>query len=111
MRLLHGSRQAGFARPTDAVNVEPFTGVRVIVTRAPVFFWLSTMPDIDPELIKSAIQQIAQDGIATVTVDGHTTTVKSIDELIKAHQFLASQNAAAVNSTGITKRQINMRYR
>lgn len=69
------------------------------------------MATIDPELIKSAIQQIAQDGIATVTVDGHTTTVKSIDELIKAHEFLAAQNAASLNGFGITKRQIEMRYR
>lgn len=49
------------------------------------------MPDLDD--ISDAIAQAADDGIASVTVDGQTTVTKSIDEQIKAAQFVARETA------------------
>jgi hypothetical protein len=59
------------------------------------------MPDIDTSAINSAIQQIAQDGFATINIGGESITVKSVAELIQARDALAASNAASKPRFGL----------
>lgn len=61
--------------------------------------------------IAEAIEQIAKQGFATVTVGGQTVTVKSVDELIKADQYLKAVDSAATSHLGIRMRRIAPNYR
>ena len=61
--------------------------------------------------IAEAIEQIAKQGFATVTVGGETVTVKSVDELIKADQYLKAVDAASTSHLGIRMRRISPNYR
>ena len=56
--------------------------------------------------ISEALENIARQGFAQVTVGGQTVTVKSVDELIKADIYLASQNVAAQPHLGLRFTQI-----
>ena len=51
--------------------------------------------------ILEAIEQIAKQGFATVTVGGQTVTMKSIDDLIKADIYVRGQTAAAAKQSGL----------
>lgn len=51
--------------------------------------------------ILEAIEQIAKQGFATVTVGNETVTIKSIDELIKADIYVKGQQAAATKQSGL----------
>lgn len=62
----------------DAVNVEPFTGVRE-QSRAPVFIGSVPMPDT-PEELDALIDTVAA-GPKSVTVDGRSATAQSLTEL------------------------------
>jgi hypothetical protein len=53
-----------------------------------------------PQTVEEAIDRNAK-GPASVTVGGQTVTQKSIDELIKADQYLAAKNAASQPHFGL----------
>ena len=57
---------------------------------------MSALDDLD-----AAIQQLATDGIATVTVGNQTTTVKSLDELIRWRDRVKGDATAATNRAGL----------
>lgn len=57
------------------------------------------MPDIDD--INDRITQTAADGIANTTVDKESVTVLSIDEQIKAANYVSSQTAASTPKFGL----------
>ena len=59
------------------------------------------MPSEEVEAIQTSIAESAADGIASAAADGVTTTVMSIDERIKAANYLAAQNAAGKNHFGL----------
>lgn len=61
--------------------------------------------------IAEAIEQIAKQGFATVTVGGETVTVKSVDELIKADQYLKAVDSSSKSHLGIRMRRISPNYR
>lgn len=62
--------------------------------------------------IAEAIEQIAKQGFDTITLpSGQSVTVKSVDELIKADQYLAASNSAATSHFGIRMRRIAPNYR
>lgn len=50
--------------------------------------------------IEEAIEEIALNGVASVTVDGVTTTYMSIDDLLKARDAIASSTTAAASKPG-----------
>ncbi len=58
------------------------------------------------ETIQSSLEQAAIDGVQSATVDGQSATQMSIDDRIKAANFIASQTAKSKNHLGLTFRKM-----
>lgn len=57
------------------------------------------MPDADD--ITDTIAQTGADGIASTTIGGQSTTVLSVDEQIKAANYVAAQAASGTRKFGL----------
>lgn len=55
----------------------------------------------DRDAVKAAMVRLATHGIATVTIGGETTTVKSLDELNRMLQLINADLASAKEHFGI----------
>ena len=60
----------------------------------------------DRDAIKAAMVRIATDGIASVTLAGQTTTVKSLDELRRLLEIVQSDIAAETGGGGMRVKQL-----
>jgi hypothetical protein len=58
------------------------------------------------ETIADRIERDAIDGVQSVSVDGTSVTAMSIDDRIKADQYVASKAAASKNHLGLTFRTL-----
>ncbi len=58
------------------------------------------------ETIESRIEEDAITGVSRMTVDGTSVDSMSIDERIKAAEFLAKQSAKSKNHCGLTFRTL-----
>lgn len=60
----------------------------------------------DRDAVKTAIVEAATTGFASVTVQGQTTAMKSLDELYRLLQIIQSDLASDQNQAGLRIRQL-----